>query len=85
MALGLNNDYAFATYIKHSENYLGNYPEAKNGWYQNTAMNTSVGMKVGISVKKTDVILGAGLIRVNGFKNLPSLPFYGKIGINYRF
>lgn len=85
VALCLNNDYAFATHIKHSKDYLGNYPEAKNGWYKNAAMNTSVGMRVGLSVKKIDIILGAGLIRANGLKNSPSLPFYGKIGVNYRF
>jgi hypothetical protein len=82
--LHLSNDYGFATRLEHTEAYKGNYPDAVDGWYSNTANNLSVGVNTGLSLKKMDITLSAGMIRTGGFSGLPSLPFFGKLGLNYR-
>ena len=82
--LSISNDYLFATHIKHSEAYKKNYDGAISGWYQNTANNLLMGLNLGYSFKKIDITLSPGIIKTDGFKSSPTLPFYGKIGINYK-
>ena len=85
--LGANfsNAYAFATHIKHAKGYLDNYTRAVNGWYKHTANNLSIGLNTGYSFKRFDMTLSPGIIKTDGFRSSPSLPFYGKIGVNYKF
>jgi hypothetical protein len=82
--LSISNDYLFATYIKHSEAYKKSYDGAISGWYQNTANNIFLGLNLGYSFKKLDITLSPGIIKTDGFKSSPTLPFYGKLGINYK-
>lgn len=80
----ISNDYSFATHLKHTEAYKGNYAGAVDGWYKNTANNFSIGLNTGYSFKKIDITLSPGIIRTDGWSSTPTLPFYGKIGVNYR-
>jgi hypothetical protein len=84
LALGLSNDYNFATRLRHTEAYKGNYPEAVDGWYANTANNLSIGINTGLSLKKMDITLSTGVVRAGGFTAKPTLPLFGKLGVNYR-
>jgi hypothetical protein len=83
-ALSAKYDYAFATYLQHSDAYKGNYSYAADGWYKNTAKNLSAGLNAGYSLKRIDISISGGLVRTNGLKNNPTLPIYGILGITYR-
>lgn len=83
--LHFSTENSWITHLKHSEAYKGNYSMVKDGWYQNTANNQIVGLNIGYSFKKIDITLSSGIIRTNAFKDKPTLPMFGKIGINYRF
>jgi len=82
--VNISNDYLFATHFKHSEAYQKNYAGATNGWYQNTGNNLSLGLNIGYSFKKLDITLSPGIVKTDRFKSSPTLPFYGKLGINYK-
>lgn len=79
------DDYSFATHFKHTEAYKGNYPGVVDGWYKNTANNISLGLNTGYSFRRFDITLSPGIIRTDGVSGTPSLPFYGKLGINFRY
>lgn len=83
--LNLSTDNSLTTHLKHTDAYKGNYSEVADGWYQNTANNISFGSNIGYSFKKLDITFSSGLIRTDGLHAKPYLPFYGKIGFNYRF
>jgi hypothetical protein len=84
IALALSNDYNFATRLRHTDAYKGNYADAVDGWYANTANNMSIGINTGLSLKKLDITLATGIVRAGGLTAKPMLPIYGKLGVNYR-
>ena len=81
----ISNAYSLATHLKHSEAYRENYSTAVNGWYQNSANNISLGINTGYSFKNIDITLSPGIIKTNGFKSSPLLPFFATTNLNYRF
>lgn len=83
--LVFSNDYSFATRLRHTKAYKGNYSGVVDGWYQNTANNVSFGLNTGYSFKKIDSTLSPGLTRTDGLRSTPALSFYVKFGVNYRF
>ncbi len=79
-----STDNSYLTYFKHTEAYKGNFPDAKDAWYQNTANNQYFGLNAGYSFKKVDITLSSGLRQTDGLKTKLSLPMSLKLGVNYR-
>jgi hypothetical protein len=80
-----STDNSLTTHLKHSDAYKGNYSGVKDGWYQNTANNFSIGGNLGVSFGRSDITLKLGQIFTQNFKTKPSLPIYIQIGYNYKF
>lgn len=80
-------DKAIVTNFKHSEWYKKNiYSNVQDGWYEPaTGGNFYYGLQGGYSMKKIDITLKAGKLLQQDFKSQPLLPFYGQLGVNYRF
>lgn len=80
-------DKAIVTNFKHSDWYKNNiYDNVQDGWYEPaTGGNFYYGLQGGFSMKKVDITLKAGKVLQQDFKSQPLLPFYGQVGINFRF
>ncbi|TWI78015.1 hypothetical protein IQ13_4259 [Lacibacter cauensis] len=80
-------DKAIVTNFKHSEWYRRNiYDNVQDGWYEPaTGGNFYYGLQGGYSMKKIDISLKAGRILQQDFISQPLLPFYGQLGVNFRF
>lgn len=80
-------DKAIVTHFKHSEWYKRNiYDNVQDGWYEPaTGGNFYYGLQGGYSIKKTDITLKAGKLLQQDFQSQPLLPFYGQLGVNFRF
>lgn len=80
-------DKAIVTNFKHSEWYRKNiYSNVQDGWYQPaTGGNFYYGLQGDYSMKKIDITLKAGKLLQQDFKSQPLLPFYGQLGMNFRF
>lgn len=80
-------DKAIVTNFKHSEWYRKNiYDHVKDGWYEPaTGGNFYYGFQTGYSMSKMDVTLKAGKLLLQDFISTPLLPFYGQLGVNFRF
>lgn len=80
-------DKAIVTHFKHSDWYKQNiYDNVQDGWYEPaTGGNFYYGVQGGISFKKIDITLKAGKVLQQDFKSRPLLPFYGQVGLNFRF
>jgi len=80
-------DKAIVTHFKHSDWYKRNiYDNVQDGWYEPaTGGNFYYGVQGGISFKKIDITLKAGKVLQQDFKSRPLLPFYGQVGLNFRF
>lgn len=80
-------DKAIVTNFKHSEWYRKNiYDNVQDGWYEPaTGGNIYYGFQAGYSMKKTDVTLRAGRVLQQDFISEPLLPFYGQLGLNFKF
>ena len=80
-------DKAIVTHFKHSDWYKNNiYDNAQDGWYEPaTGGNFYYGLQGGYSMKKIDITLKAGRVLQQDFKSQPLLPFYGQLGVNFRF
>lgn len=80
-------DKAIVTNFKHSEWYKKNiYDNVQDGWYEPaTGGNFYYGLQGGYSVRKIDITLKAGKLLQQDFKSQPLLPFYGQLGLNFRF
>lgn len=80
-------DKAIITNFKHSEWFKNNiYDSVQDGWYEPaTGGNFHYGLQGGISMKKVDITLKAGKILQQDFESQPLLPFYGQLGLNFRF
>lgn len=85
LAAELGSDNALGTHLKHTDAYKGNYSAVVDGWYQTTGANLFFGLNTGLSLKKVDWLLSAGYITADRFRAKPTLPFYAKLGLNYRF
>lgn len=85
LAAELGSDNALGTHLKHGAAYKGNYSAVVDGWYQTTGANLFFGLTTGLSFKKADWLLSAGYITTDRFRAKPTLPFYAKLGMNYRF
>lgn len=80
-------DKAIVTHFKHSNWYKKNiYDNAQDGWYEPaTGGNFYYGFQGGFCMKKTDITIKAGRISQQDFKSQPLLPFFGQLGVNFRF
>ncbi len=80
-------DKAIVTYFKHSDWHKNNiYNNVQDGWYEPaTGGNFYYGLQGGYSMKKTDFTLKAGKVLQQDFESQPLLPFYGQLGVNFRF
>lgn len=80
-------DKAIVTNFKHSEWFRKNiYDNVQDGWYvPATGGNFYYGLQGGYSMKKTAITFRAGRILQQDFKSQPLLPFYGQLGVNFRF
>ena len=80
-------DKAIVTHFNHSDWYRKNiYDQARDGWYEPaTGGNFYYALLGGYSMKKVDFTLKAGKLLQQDFKTQPMLPFYGQLGVNFRF
>lgn len=80
-------DKAIVTNFKHSEWYKRNiYDNVQDGWYEpTTGGDFYYGLQGGFSMKKADITLKSGKILQQDFKSQPLLPFYGQLGLNFKF
>lgn len=86
LATEIGFDKAIVTHFKHTQKYRDEiYSEVLNGWYEpSTGGNFYYGLSGGYSFKKFDITLDLGKVISQDFKTSPFLPFYLKLGINYR-
>jgi hypothetical protein len=79
-------DKAIVTHFKHTQKYKDEiYADVVDGWYEPaTGGNFYYGLQGGYSFKKIDIALNMGKVVAQDFKTSPSLPFYLKLGVNYR-
>lgn len=80
-------DKAIVTNFKHSEWFKKNiYDNVQDGWYEPaTGGNFYYGLQGSYSMKKVDITIKAGRVLQQDFKSQPLLPFYGQLGVNFRF
>lgn len=80
-------DKAIVTNFKHSEWFQENiYSNVQDGWYEPaTGGNFYYGLHGGFSLKKLDITIKAGKVLQQDFTSQPLLPFYGQLGVNFRF
>lgn len=80
-------DKAIVSHFKHSAWYKKNiYNNVVDGWYEPaTGGNFYYGLQGGYSLKKNDITLKAGKLLQQDFNSQPLLPFYGQLGVNFRF
>lgn len=83
--LHFSTDNTYLTHFNHTDVYRGNFADAKDGWYQNTANNQYLGINTGYSFSKMDLTFSSGLRRTDGLRSKPTLPLSMKLGVNYRF
>ena len=78
-------DKALATKITASNRYKQfYYDDFKDGWYGNPGGNFHYGLRTGFLMNPTEITLRFGLQRTEKFnKGFP--PFFGVLGVNYRF
>jgi len=87
LAFNAGFDKAIVTHFKHSKRYKEDiYPDVVDGWYEPaTGGNFSYGLQSGYSFKKMDITIDVGNILTQDFKTTPTLPFYFRLGYNYKF
>lgn len=79
-------DKAIVTHFKHSDLYKGQYPQVEDGWYEPaTGGNFYYGLQAGYSFRKQDIYLRAGRIITQDFRTEPLIPYYGQLGVSWRF
>lgn len=80
-------DKAIVTNFKHSGWYEKNiFENVQDGWYEPaTGGDFYYGLQGGFSMKKADITLKSGKILQQDFKSQPLLPFYGQLGLNFKF
>lgn len=79
-------DKAIITHFRHTHLYKEAFPGAVGGWYQPpTGGNFNYGLQGGLSLGKADLTLAVGRVVAQDFKTAPLVPFYGKMGVVYKF
>ena len=80
-------DKAIVTHFKHTDWFKRNiYNNVQDGWFQPaTGGNFYYGLQGGFSMNKVDITVKAGKVLQQDFKSQPLLPFYGQVGMNFRF
>jgi hypothetical protein len=79
-------DKAIVTHFKNSEIMQNDYPGIQNGWYQpSTGGIFYYGLQGGYSFSKADVYMKAGKVIEQDFRTSPLIPFYGQIGLSWKF
>ena len=84
VAVEVGFDKAIVTHFKHSENFRNNFPDVQDGWYAPTGGNFHYGIQTGYSFKNSDLTLTIGNFITQDFKTTPLIPYYFKLGYNYR-
>ena len=77
-------DHAWMTYIKSTSFHRSFFPQPRDGWYANTAVNLRLGLKGGFKLGGAEVLVRVGANQSEGFNSL-NLPYYATLGANYRF
>ncbi|MFC1539476.1 hypothetical protein ACFL6H_08630 [Candidatus Latescibacterota bacterium] len=78
-------DKAMITHLTHSDWYKTYfYSDAKNGWYANTGGTFHYGLRGGFMIGRTEITLRAGIQKTEAFRDMLP-PYYGSLGVNYRF
>lgn len=78
-------DRSILTHINHSAWYKTYfYADAKDGWYRNTASHSNYGFRSGFSVKRFEFTIRIGIQKTKSIID-PLVPFFGVLGLNYRF
>jgi hypothetical protein len=79
-------DKAIVTNFKHTQKFKDEiYADVVDGWYEpTTGGNFYYGLQTGYSFNKVDITINLGKVVSQDFKTSPLLPFYLKLGINYR-
>jgi len=82
----LGFDKAIITHLRHDAWYIEQYRMAQTGWYHTTAGHLFIGLQTGYSMQKLplDWRFKMGIYKTQSWKN-STLPFYGSLGINYKF
>lgn len=80
-------DNAIVSNLKHSESFRQTiFSDVKDGWYQPTnAGNFLYGVQVGYSLGKSDLTLNLNLVTTQDYSTTPLIPYYLRLGYNYRF
>lgn len=78
-------DKAIVTQFKNSALLQENYPGIQNGWYEPaTGGNFFYGIQGGCSFSNFDIYMNAGKVIEEDFKTSPLIPFYAKVGVNWK-
>lgn len=80
-------DKAIVINFKHSKWFKENiYAKVQDGWYEPaTGGNFYYGLQGSYSLKKADITIKAGRMLQQDFTSQPLIPFYGQLGVNFRF
>ena len=71
------------TQYQNKEELKQYYLEMKDGVsFKGQAQNFSAGLMSGLSIQKTDVDLGIGLVNIGHIGGIPFVPFYFRIGLS---
>ena len=86
IAVEADFDKAIVTHFKHSDGYREDiYSEVLDGWYEPaTGGNFSYGFQAGYSFRKSDITFNFGRIITQDFETTPLIPFYLRLGYNYK-
>lgn len=83
----LGFDKAIFTHFRHSDTFKETIlQEVQDGWYKpTTGGHFSYGLLGGYSFGQSDIILNIGMVRTQDFKSSPLIPYYLRLGYNFRF
>lgn len=83
----LGFDKAIFTHFRHSDSFKENIlQEARDGWYNpTTGGHFLYGFQGGYSFGQSDITLNIGMVRTQDFKSSPMIPYYLRLGYNFRF
>ncbi len=86
MAAEFGFDKAIVTKFTPTSVSREGYEGATGGWYQPaTGGNFYYGLLAGVSIGKADIYVNGGKVVTQDFKMTPFLPYYGRIGVSYKF
>jgi hypothetical protein len=84
-AVQFGKDKAIITHITHTDWYRDNvYEDARDGWYLDAGGTIHYGLAGGVSLGSAELMGRAGFRRSQRFNELDP-PFYGSLGLGFRF